>query len=148
MEVHRKNPVCASCHQRMDPLGFTLENFDAVGKWRAEADGVPVDPSAAMPDGAQFAGVEGLRAYLAENKEDFARALSGKLLAYAMGRGLEYHDQPAIRKIARDAASQDYRWSSVILGVVNSAPFKAPASETRSEAAERQRAGLGPESIK
>jgi hypothetical protein len=148
MEVHRKNPVCASCHQRMDPLGFTLENFDAVGKWRAEADGVAVDPRAAMPDGSQFAGVEGLRAYLADNKEDFVRTLGGKLLAYAMGRGIEYSDQPAIRKIARDAKSQDYRWSSVILGVVNSAPFRAPAAETRSEAAERQRAGLDPESIK
>jgi cytochrome c5 len=125
MEVHRKNPVCASCHQRMDPLGFTLENFDAVGKWRAEADGVSVDPTAAMPDGSQFAGVEGLRAYLAENKEDFVRTLSGKLLAYAMGRGIEYYDQPAIRKIAREAAANDYRWSSVILGVVNSTPFSS-----------------------
>ena len=125
MEVHRKNPACASCHQRMDPLGFSLENFDAVGKWRAEADGVPVDPTAALPDGTQFAGVEGLRTYLAEHKEDFVRTLTGKLLAYATGRGIEYYDQPAIRKIARDAAAQDYRWSSVILGVVNSTPFRS-----------------------
>jgi hypothetical protein len=107
----------------MDPLGFTLENFDAVGKWRGEADGVTVDSRAEMPDGSQLAGVEGLRAYLADNKEDFVRALGGKLLAYAMGRGIEYHDQPAIRKIARDAAAKDYRWSAVILGVVNSTPF-------------------------
>jgi hypothetical protein len=123
MEVHRKNPACASCHQRMDPLGFTLENFDAVGKWRAEADGVPVDPNASLPDGRQFAGVEGLRTYLADHKEDFVRTLSAKLLAYAVGRGIEYYDQPAIRKIARDASASDYRWSSVILGVVNSTPF-------------------------
>ena len=88
MELHRKNPACASCHQRMDPLGFTLENFDAVGKWRDQADGTRVDPSASMPDGTQFAGIEGLRTYLAENKEDFVRTLSGKLLAYAMGRGI------------------------------------------------------------
>ena len=126
MEAHRKNPACASCHQRMDPLGFSLENFDAVGKWRVEADGVPVDATAAMPDGTQFAGVEGLRAYLAGNKEDFVRTLSGKLLAYAVGRGIEYYDQPAVRKIAREAAAHDYRWSSVILGVVNSTPFRSP----------------------
>ena len=125
MEVHRKNPACASCHQRMDPLGFTLENFDAVGKWRIEADGVSVDPTAAMPDGTNFAGIDGLRTYLAENKEDFVRTLSGKLLAYAIGRGIEYYDQPAIRKIARDAAANNYRWSSVILGVVNSTPFSS-----------------------
>ena len=125
MEVHRKNPVCASCHQRMDPLGFTLENFDAVGKWRSEADGVPVDPNASMPDGTNFVGVEGLRTYLTEHKEDFARTLSAKLLSYAMGRGIEYYDQPAIRKIARDAAAKDYRWSSVILGVVNSPSFRS-----------------------
>jgi hypothetical protein len=131
MELHRKNPACASCHQRMDPLGFTLENFDAVGKWRDQADGTRVDPSASMPDGTQFAGIEGLRTYLAENKEDFVRTLSGKLLAYAMGRGIEYYDQPAIRKIARDAAAGDYRWSSVILGIVNSTPFSgAPGAST------------------
>jgi hypothetical protein len=125
MEMHRKNPACASCHQRMDPLGFTLENFDAVGKWRSEADGVPVDPTAAMPDGTNFAGIDGLRTYLGENKEDFVRTLSGKLLAYAIGRGIEYYDQPAIRKIAREAAANNYRWSSVILGVVNSTPFSS-----------------------
>ena len=123
MELHRKNPACASCHQRMDPLGFSLENFDAVGKWRAEADGVPVDPDAVLPDGTKFSGVEGLRTYLVDHKEDFVRTLTGKLLAYAMGRGVEYYDQPAIRKIARDAAANDYRWSSVILGVVQSTPF-------------------------
>jgi hypothetical protein len=121
----------------MDPLGFSLENFDAVGKWRADADGVPVDPTASLPDGTQFAGVEGLRAYLADHKEDFVRTLSSKLLAYAIGRGIEYYDQPAIRKIAREAAANGYRWSSVILGVVNSTPFRAPAAEARREAAER-----------
>jgi hypothetical protein len=123
MELHRKNPACASCHQRMDPLGFSLENFDAVGKWRGDADGVPVDASASLPDGTKFSGVEGLRSYLVDHKEDFVRTLSGKLLAYAIGRGVEYYDQPAVRKIARDAAANDYRWSSVILGVVNSTPF-------------------------
>jgi hypothetical protein len=145
MEIHRKNPACASCHQRMDPLGFTLENFDAVGKWRDEADGAPVDPNAVMPDGTTFAGIEGLRTYLSNNKEDFVRTLSGKLLAYALGRGVEYYDQAAIRKIARDAAADNYRWSSVILGVVNSTPFMGiPAQSTgRPQAEPRPRAARG-----
>ena len=123
MELHRKNPACASCHQRMDPLGFALENFDAVGKWRVEADGAPVDPEALLPDGSRFAGMSGLRTFLVNNKEDFVRTLGGKLLAYAIGRGVEHYDQPAIRKIARDAAQHEYRWSSVVLGIVNSVPF-------------------------
>jgi len=123
MELHRKNPACASCHQRMDPLGFSLENFDAVGKWRTEADGAPVDPEASMPDGTRFEGASGLRAFLVGNREEFVRTLSGKLLAYAVGRGVEYYDQPAIRKIARDAAQGEHRWSAVISGIVNSTPF-------------------------
>ena len=123
MELHRKNPVCASCHQRMDPLGFALENFDAVGKWRVESDGAPIDPAASLPDGTKFSGAAGLRELLASHREDFARTLTGKLLAYAVGRGLEYTDLPAIRKIARDAAKSEYRWSAVISGIVNSAPF-------------------------
>jgi cytochrome c553 len=142
MEIHRKNPACASCHQRMDPLGFTLENFDAVGKWRAEADGTPVDPNAAMPDGTEFAGVEGLRAYLSDNKEDFVRALTGKLLAYAIGRGIESYDQPAIRKIARDAAASNYRWSSVILGVVNSTPFSGAVERSSGLPGQESRVGM------
>jgi hypothetical protein len=126
----------------MDPLGFTLENFDAVGKWRTEADGAPVDPDAAMPDGTQFTGIDGLRGYLSENKEDFVRTLSGKLLAYAIGRGIEYYDQPAIRKIARDAASDQYRWSSVILGVVNSTPFSGAHQRTSGPADPESRVGM------
>ncbi len=123
MELHRKNAVCASCHQRMDPLGFALENFDALGKWRTESDGAPIDASASLPDGTRFEGVGGLRTRLAKHKEDFVRTFTEKLLAYAIGRGIEYTDLPAIRKIARDAAPQEYRWSSIILGIVNSAPF-------------------------
>jgi mono/diheme cytochrome c family protein len=123
MELHRKNPACASCHQRMDPLGFALENFDALGKWRATSDGVPIDSSATFPDGTRFEGVAGLRSLLAGHKQDFVRTLSGKLLAYAVGRGLDYHDLPAVRKIARDAAAADYSWSSIITGIVTSSPF-------------------------
>ena len=124
MEIHRKNAACASCHQRMDPLGFSLENFDADGKWRADADGAPVDATATLPDGSRFNGANGLRALLVSHKEDFVRTFTGKLLAYAIGRGLEYSDQPAIRKIARDAARTDSRWSSIILGITESVPFR------------------------
>jgi hypothetical protein len=130
MEVHRKNPACASCHQRMDPIGFALENFDADGKWRTLSDGVPIDASASLPDGTRFEGVAGLRSLLAAHKEDFARTLTAKLLAYAIGRGIEYYDQPAVRKIARDAAANDYRWSSIIAGIVNSTPFTMSIART------------------
>jgi mono/diheme cytochrome c family protein len=123
MEMHRKNPTCAACHQRMDPLGFALENFDALGKWRASSDGAPIDPSASFPDGTRFEGMPGLRALMVGHKEDFVRTLSGKLLAYATGRGLDYHDQPAIRRIAREAAPSGYTWSSVITAIVKSTPF-------------------------
>jgi cytochrome c553 len=133
MEMHRKNPACASCHQRMDPLGFALENFDAVGKWRTSSDGAPIDPSASFPDGTRFEGMAGLRTLLVSHKEDFVRTLSGKLLAYAIGRGLDYHDMPAMRAVARDAAPADYSWSSVIAGIVKSTPFSMAVAngETR-----------------
>lgn len=123
MEVHRTNPVCAACHVRMDPLGFSLEHFDALGKWRTQSDGAPIDAVASLPDGTRFEGVAGLKTLLVSHKEDFVRTLSGKLLAYAIGRGLEYYDLPAVRTIARDAAKHDYRWSALITGVVTSTPF-------------------------
>ena len=123
MEMHRKNPACASCHQRMDPLGFALENFDALGKWRTSSDGAAIDPSASFPDGTRFEGVAGLKTLLVSHKEDFVRTLTGKLLAYAIGRGLDFHDLPAIRRIARDAAAADSSWSAVITGIVRSTPF-------------------------
>jgi len=134
MELHRKNPACAACHQRMDPLGFALENFDALGKWRDASDGAPIDPSAAFPDGSRFEGLRGLRTLLAAHKEDFARTLSAKLLAYAIGRGLDYRDMPAVRAIARDAARADYSWSAIVAGIVKSPPFSmAVAGETGGE---------------
>ena len=123
MEQHRNNPACSGCHQRMDPLGFALENFDALGKWRTEADGENVDASAALPDGTNFKGISGLRNLLLQQKEDFVRTLTEKLLGYAIGRGIETYDLPAIRKIARDSATSDYRWSSLVLGIVRSRPF-------------------------
>jgi len=123
MDRHRNSPACAGCHQRMDPLGFSLENFDALGKWRTVADGEKVDVSASLPDGTTFEGVAGLRNLLLNHKNDYVRTLTEKLLAYSIGRGIEYHDFPAIRKIARESAPGDYRWSSVVLGIVRSTPF-------------------------
>jgi len=123
MEMHRSNPACASCHQRMDPLGFALENFDADGKWRTISDGAPIDPSATFPDGTRFEGVVGLRSLMVSHKEDFVRTLGGKLLAYAIGRGLDHHDMPAIRGIARAAGTADHSWSSIITAIVTSTPF-------------------------
>jgi hypothetical protein len=123
LEAHRKNPTCAACHVRMDPLGFSLENFDALGMWRTVSDGAPIDVSAALPDGSRFEGVAGLRKVLISHREDFIRTFTEKLLAYGVGRGLGYDDLPAVRKIARDSAADDDRWSSIIMGIVKSAPF-------------------------
>jgi mono/diheme cytochrome c family protein len=123
MELHRQSPVCSSCHQRMDPLGFSLENFDALGKWRTESDGAPIDAAASLPDGTRFEGIAGLRQLIGSHKEDFVRTFTEKLLAYAIGRGIEPSDYPAIRKITRDAAPRDYRWSAIIWGIVNSPAF-------------------------
>jgi hypothetical protein len=132
MELHRKNPACASCHRRMDPLGFALEPFDAVGKWRTTSDGAPIDASAVFPDGSTFEGIAGLRTLLVAHQEDFARTLTAKLLAYAVGRGLDHHDMPAVRGAARQAAAADYSWSSIITAIVSSTPFTmAVATEDR-----------------
>jgi hypothetical protein len=120
---HRANPACASCHDVMDPVGFALENFDAVGRWRTLEDGQPVDSSGGLPDGRVFEGVAGLESGLWDQPELFAQALTEKLLVYALGRGLSPKDGPAVRKIVRDAAKNHYRFSSIILGIVQSLPF-------------------------
>jgi hypothetical protein len=131
MERHRRNPVCASCHSRMDPLGFALENFDAIGRWRTTvAQGAPIDASAALPDGTQFEGVAGLRKLAASHRRDFVETLTEKMLMYAIGRGLEYYDTPAVRQIVQQAARSDDRWSALILGIVKSVPFQRRRSES------------------
>jgi len=135
LDAHRKNPSCASCHVRMDPLGFSLENFDALGKWRTSSDGSPVDASASLPDGSRFDGVVGLRKLIVSHREDFARTLTERLLSYAIGRGTEATDLPAVRKIVRETAAQDYRWSAVVAGIVRSAPFSMSTSATAVAAA-------------
>ena len=144
MELHRKNPACASCHQRMDPLGFALENFDAVGKWRTASDGAAIDPSASFPDGSTFEGIAGLRTLLVSHQEDFVRTLSGKLLAFAVGHGLDYHDLPAIRAIVREAKPAGYSWSAIITSIVRSTPFgmaAATGEATKTSATPASRAG-------
>ncbi len=124
LEVHRKNPVCASCHARMDPLGLSLENFDAIGQWRTTDAGTPINASGVLLDGTRIDGPAALRRALVAQKEQFVRTVTGKLLMYGIGRGLDYYDAPAIRGIVRAAAADDYRWSSTILALVNSAPFR------------------------
>ncbi len=126
MEQHRRNPVCSTCHSRMDPLGFALENFDAVGKWRNTigADNAVIDASGALPDGSRFNGPAELRKVLLSKQEEFVSTVTERLLTYALGRGVEYYDQPAIRTILREARGNGYRWSSLVLGIVRSTPFQ------------------------
>ena len=125
MERHRANPTCAACHRLMDPLGLALENFDAVGRWReTDASGAPLDVSGALPDGTRFTGVAELKQALLANPEPFLRTLTEKLLTYALGRGLEYTDAPAVRRIVRGAASEEHRFSALVLGIVKSVPFR------------------------
>jgi hypothetical protein len=124
MEQHRRNPVCASCHKTMDPLGFALENFDPLGQWRDTDEGHPIDATGTMPDGQTFEGINGLRAAILAKPEVFAETLTEKLMTYALGRGVEYYDMPAIRQIVHQSAQADYRLTQLVLGVVNSAPFR------------------------
>ena len=125
MQVHRANAVCAACHGRMDPIGFALENYDGVGRWRAEDAGTPIDASGKLPDGTEFQGPAGLSKLLLTNyRDDFVRTATEKLLTYALGRGVEYYDYPTIRSITRDAARDNYRISSWILAIVKSTPFQ------------------------
>ena len=121
---HRENPACASCHDVMDPVGFALENFDAVGRWRTEEDHHTVDASGGLADGSKFDGVAGLERALLARPELFAGTFSEKLLTFALGRGVEPFDAPAIREVVRRAHADDFRFSSVILGLVNSVPFQ------------------------
>jgi hypothetical protein len=125
MERHRTDPGCASCHRRMDPLGFGLENFDAVGAWRAHDGGSPVDPSGKLPGGKEFRGPAGLRAVLWPRREAFARCLAEKMLTYALGRGLRRSDRRDVDRIAAELARGGYRFSALVLAVVESEPFQA-----------------------
>jgi hypothetical protein len=125
LAAHRSNAVCASCHRTIDPVGFALENFNAVGQWRDfEVDGQPVDASGAIPGAREFRGIDGLENALLSSPELFVGALTENLMTFALGRGVEYFDAPAVRKIVRNSKRDEYRFSSLILGIVESAPFQ------------------------
>ncbi len=124
LEQHRSRAECASCHALLDPLGYALENFDAVGAWRDRDGPTPIDPSGALPDGRRFRGVAELRAVLTEQPERFTRCLAEKLLVYALGRGLTPADRPAVDRIVRHKARNGHRFSSLVVAVVRSDPFQ------------------------
>jgi mono/diheme cytochrome c family protein len=130
LEQHRVNPVCASCHARMDPLGFSLENFDAIGQWRTTDGDAVINASGVLLDGTKVDGPAALRQALVAQKEQFVRTVTGKLLTYAVGRQMEHSDGPAIRSIVRAAGADDYRWSSTILAIVKSVPFQMRRSRS------------------
>jgi mono/diheme cytochrome c family protein len=125
LELHRSNPVCSACHSQMDPLGFAMEHFDAIGGYRSTGEGgAPIDSSGMLPDGRKFQDASDLNKLLLERKPQFVQAVVDKMLIYALGRGLEDYDRPAIRRIEKDAAMSQYRWSSLVLGIVQSVPFR------------------------
>ncbi len=124
MEMHRANPVCQSCHQFMDPMGLALDNFDATGKWRIKENGMPLDTRGQLYDGTPLGSPASLREALLARPDALVRNFTANLLAYGLGRRVEYYDMPTVRAIVRDAADNDYRMSSFILGVVNSAAFQ------------------------
>jgi hypothetical protein len=124
IELHRANPVCASCHNKMDPLGFALENYDAIGGWRERDAGSLVDVSAVLPDGTEFSGLSGLKTILLTRKDQFVEAYTMRLMTYALGRGLGATDMPAVRAVRRQAAKDGYRSNAVVMGIVQSMPFQ------------------------
>jgi hypothetical protein len=133
MEAHRRSPQCASCHRVIDPLGFALENFDGIGEWRVKEPGGAIDASGQLASGAAVDGPVALRKALLKNPDQFVRTFTEKLMTYALGRGVEYYDMPLVRSIAREAAQQNYRFSSVVFGIVKSTPFtmkKAVGADT------------------
>src|SRR5688572_29547376 len=144
LESHRRNPTCASCHRVMDPLGFALENFDGLGQWREKEPGGAIDPTGQLADGTPIDGPVALRRAVLARRDMFVRTLTEKLMTYGLGRGVELHDRPLVREIARTAAASDYRWSAIVLGIVRSAPFqmkKTPAPDAQQVATVAARQG-------
>jgi len=133
MEEHRKNPACSGCHKIMDPIGFSLENFDAVGQWRTSDEGAKIDPAGVMFNGAQIDGAASLRQILNAKPDIFAGVFTEKLMIYGLGRGVQYYDMPTVRAIVRDAGRNDYRFSSIVLGIVKSTPFQMKVKGTEGE---------------
>src|SRR5688572_24097698 len=133
MQMHRASPSCAGCHAKMDPIGFALENFDAIGRWRGEQNGRALDVSSALPDGTMVDGVEGVRRLVLSDPALFVEAMTGKLLMYALRRNIQHYDQPAIRVIARESARQNYTFGSLVLGVVSGVPFQSRMAQNLPE---------------
>ena len=131
LKQHRTNAACASCHQQMDPVGFSLENFDAVGRWRKTDAGQAIDAAGGLVDGSEFSEVSGLEQTLLKRPELFVRTLTEKLLTFGLGRGVEYYDAPAVRQIVREARADNYRFSRLIVGIVKSTPFQMRKSHDR-----------------
>jgi hypothetical protein len=130
MTQHRANPACASCHNLMDPVGLSMENFDAIGRWRTRTEsGAALDAGGSLPDGTSFEGMAGLKKALMKRPDLFATTVTEKLMTYGLGRGLEYYDAAAVRQIVRNVRDDDYRFSSIILGIVNSTPFQMRRSQ-------------------
>ena len=121
---HNTSPACASCHQLFEPIGLALENFDGVGAWRLKDEGQPIDTTGVLVNGTKIDGVVSLQSVLMQNSEQFVRVMSEKLLTYALGRGVEHDDMPLVRSIVRDASASDYRFSTLVLGVVKSRPSR------------------------
>jgi len=124
MTDHQTNPVCSNCHSRMDPIGFALDTFNAIGQWRTEDNGAKIDTTVALMDGTKFTGADGLKKVLLSRPEQFVDTLTVKLMTYALGRELEYYDLPIVRKIVEEAKAKDYKFSAIITGIVKSTPFQ------------------------
>jgi len=138
MELHRRNPECAACHKIMDPIGFSLENFDSIGRWRTTDGSAPIDASGQLVDGTPLDGPSSLRRALLERSDIFVRTMTEKMLTYATGRALQYYDMPVVRSIARDARLEGNRFSSLVVGIVRSRPFQMRTKGDSSLLRERQ----------
>jgi hypothetical protein len=133
LEAHHTNPACASCHNIFEPMGFAMENFDAVGRFRTEDVGSPIDASVVINDGTPLDGIPDLRELVVREADQFAHVVTEKLLTYALGRGLEYRDMPLLRSLVRDAEEEDYRFSSLLMGVIESPAFNMNMKTAESE---------------
>jgi hypothetical protein len=135
MAAHRDNPTCSTCHSLIDPAGFALENFDAIGRWRTVDESFnPIDASGVLPDGTKFDGVTDLRAALVRKPERFVTTVTEKLLTYALGRGLEFYDMPAVRRIVRESKADGFKFQSIVAGVAKSYPFLMRRAEEAGQA--------------
>jgi hypothetical protein len=133
LEAHRANPTCAGCHMLFEPMGIAMENFDAVGRWRQKDNGIPVDPTGVTNDEIPLNGIESLREFTVLKQDLFAQVVTEKLLTYAMGRGIEIEDMPLLRAVAEKAAEDDYKFSSLVMGVVQSPAFTMNQKSAESE---------------